>query len=130
MFLQKRGIHRSLGNLNDSICQNFISSKCSDIFVYKEQYFTTFQSHRPFVSASNSVDPDETAHRESTHQDIHCLPFRPVFQMKLLFGTRVLDTFKDERVHQQFRGEIVNTFLVQQQSESYPQFFPIISFHK
>ena len=24
---------------------------------------------------ANSVDPDETAHNEPSHQDLHCLPF-------------------------------------------------------
>ena len=27
------------------------------------------------MSFANSVDPDETAHNEPSHQDLHCLPF-------------------------------------------------------
>ena len=26
-------------------------------------------------ACANSVDPDEMAHNEPSHQDIHCLPF-------------------------------------------------------
>ena len=26
-------------------------------------------------TSSNSIDPDETAHNESSHQDLHCLQF-------------------------------------------------------
>ena len=30
-------------------------------------------------SCGNSVDPDETAHNELSHQDLHCLPFCLLF---------------------------------------------------
>ena len=26
-------------------------------------------------TSANKVDPDETAHNEPSHQDLHCLPF-------------------------------------------------------
>ena len=28
-----------------------------------------------YLFFANSVDPDETAHNEPSHQDLHCLPF-------------------------------------------------------
>ena len=48
---------------------------------------------------ANSVDPDEMACNEPSHQDLHCLPFCFEFCLWPLFGAIVLTWFKDERVH-------------------------------
>ena len=48
---------------------------------------------------ANSVDPDETAHYEPSHQDPHCLQFYLDVWLRPLFGTmELLTRFKDGRV--------------------------------
>ena len=41
--------------------------------------FNTFNPVDESESIANSVDPDETAHNEPSHQDLHCLPSRYLF---------------------------------------------------
>ena len=55
---------------------------------------------------ANSVDPDEMAHNEPSHQDPHCLQFYFDFGLKPLFGIMVLTKIKDGRVH--FRNSGMN----------------------
>ena len=39
-------------------------------------YFLTISSLQTKTDAfANNADPDETAHNEPSHQDLHCLPF-------------------------------------------------------
>ena len=52
-----------------------------------------------FFFLANSVDPDETAHNEPSHQDLHCLPIGFDFCLRPLFRTMVLTRFKDVMVH-------------------------------
>ena len=58
---------------------------------------------KPFIPADpnllflNSVDPDETAHNEPSHQDLHCLAFYLMFWLRPLFETMILTRFKDGR---------------------------------
>ena len=47
----------------------------------------------------NNVDPDETAHNEPSHQDLHCLPVCSGYRLKLLFATMDMFKFKDGGVH-------------------------------
>ena len=48
---------------------------------------------------ANSVDADETPRDESSHKDLHCLPFHFDFLLRPLFATMVLSRFKDGRVY-------------------------------
>ena len=48
---------------------------------------------------ANSVDPDEMAHHELSHQDLHYLPFCFDFRLRPLFVTLVLTRSKDGQVH-------------------------------
>ena len=50
-------------------------------------------------SFENSADPDEMAHNEPSHQDLHCSAVCLDFRLRPLFGTMVLTRFKDGRVH-------------------------------
>ena len=48
----------------------------------------------------NSVDPDEMACNEWSHQDLHCLPFFfCVLWLKPLFASVDMSKFKDGRIH-------------------------------
>ena len=40
--------------------------------------FTLWIKHNKFGTLANSVDPDEMAHDEPSHLDLHCLPFYSV----------------------------------------------------
>ena len=42
--------------------------------IYSSYYVNPFSPAEQTVFANN-VDPDETAHNEPSHQDLHCLPF-------------------------------------------------------
>ena len=43
----------------------------------KPSHFAVFNPFSPADQKNilQSVDPDETAHHEPSHQDLHCLPF-------------------------------------------------------
>ena len=46
----------------------------------------------------NSVDPDETAHNEPSHQDLHCLPFYYLLLTETLFVTMDRNSEIDEPI--------------------------------
>ena len=48
--------------------------------------------NKPDTCAS-CVDPDETAHKEPSHQDLHCLPFSFDFLLTFLFATMGMSKF-------------------------------------
>ena len=48
---------------------------------------------------ANSVDPDEMAHYEPSHQDLHCLPFCFILWLISLVATMNVSKFKNGRVH-------------------------------
>ena len=50
-------------------------------------------------TCANSVDPDETAHNEPSHQDLHCLPLSIGFWLATLFAIMDLSSFNDGNVH-------------------------------
>ena len=52
-----------------------------------------------FFFYANSVDPDETAHNETSHHDIHCLTFSFDFWLRALFEIMVLTGCEDQSVH-------------------------------
>ena len=66
--------------------------------IYSSYYVNPLSPAEQNVFA-NSVDPDETAHNEPSHQDLHCLPFCFDFWLRPLFRTMVRIRFKDGRVH-------------------------------
>ena len=45
----------------------------------------------------NSVDPDETAHNEPSHQDLQCLPFCSWFTTVIVLATIDLLKYWDEK---------------------------------
>ena len=45
---------------------------------------------------ANSVDPDERARNEPSHQDLHYLPFYHCFLIKSIFATMDVSKFRDE----------------------------------
>ena len=51
------------------------------------------------ITCANSVDPDEMAHNELSHQDLHCSPFCLDFRLKQVFALVVMFKFKIGRVH-------------------------------
>ena len=58
----------------------------------------------------NSADPDETAHNEPSHLDLHCLPFFGFdFKLKPLFASVDMSKFGDRRVHFRKSGMAVLT---------------------
>ena len=48
---------------------------------------------------ANSVDPDETAHNEPSHQDLYCLQLCVDFLMISLLATMDMPKFNDRKVH-------------------------------
>ena len=64
---------------------------------------------------ANSVDPDETARHEPSHQDLHCLPFRFRFytETPICFSGHVqiqgwnspLEKFRDKRVQMRLQNQ-------------------------
>ena len=74
--------------------------------IYKLVSLSTLQTNTdPYV---NSVDPDETARYEPSHQDLHCVPFwflmkteTPIFNngyVQILSWKRPLQILRDERI--------------------------------
>ena len=61
---------------------------------------------------ANSVDPDETASYEPSHQDLHCLPFFFYFRLKSPFVSADMAKVKDRRVH--LRNAGIKIFLEMQ----------------
>ena len=39
------------------------------------RFFNPFSPAEQNSAFANSIDPDEMAHNEPSHQDLHCLPF-------------------------------------------------------
>ena len=52
-----------------------------------------------YLFFANSAAPDETAHNEPSHQELHCLPLCSDFSPRSLLGTMVQTRFKYGRVH-------------------------------
>ena len=50
-------------------------------------------------AVAKSVDPDETAHNEPSHQDLHCLPFCFVFWLTFKYVKMDMSKFIEEKVH-------------------------------
>ena len=48
---------------------------------------------------TNSVNPDETARYEPSHQDVHCLTCRTDYLLKPLLATMDVSKFRDGNVH-------------------------------
>ena len=46
---------------------------------------------------ANSIDPDEMAHNEPSHQDLHCLPFCFDFSLTSIFATMDTSQFNDRK---------------------------------
>ena len=46
-------------------------------FVYLQSYWDHYLDVNPFnlTTFTHSADPEETAHNEQSHQDLHCLTF-------------------------------------------------------
>ena len=48
---------------------------------------------------ANNVDPDEMAHDEASHQDLHCLPFCSWLTTNFLLGVMDVSKYRDGRVY-------------------------------
>ena len=81
------------------------------MFHYHSSYSLTLSAQQTNASTfANSVDPDETARHEPSHQALHCLPFCFIFWLISLVVTMDLSKFKNEIVH--FRGFGLKGFIV------------------
>ena len=72
--------------------------------------FLTLSAQQASTDAyANSVDPDEMAHNEPSHQDLHCLPFCfSVYIEMPIFNNGPVQIQSRKRPHQELRGERVN----------------------
>ena len=70
---------------------------------------------------ANSVDPDETARHEPSHQDLHCLPFSCFFcfRLKSPFASVDMSKLKDGIVHFRYSGVKRLIILYNYGNESY-----------
>ena len=48
---------------------------------------------------ANNVDPDEMAHDEPSHQDLHCLPFCSWLTTNFLLGVMDVSEYRDGRIY-------------------------------
>ena len=63
-------------------------------------------------TCANSVDPDETASDDLSHQDLQCLPFWFIdFRLKRLFSSMYLTKLRDVSVHCRYSSVEGLTFL-------------------
>ena len=63
-------------------------------------------------ASANSVDPDETAHNEPSHQDLHCLSFFYHFRLKPLFATMDMSKFIEESMLEKGVKGLILFFLI------------------
>ena len=54
---------------------------------------------------TTTIDPDETAHTEPSHQDLHCLPFCFDFWVRPLFRTNGIDQIQSGKCLLQKHGD-------------------------
>ena len=61
--------------------------------------FDTFNSTDWKTGLANSVDPDEMAHNEPSHQDLHCLSFCFIFLAGFPICNNGFVQIKDGRIY-------------------------------
>ena len=57
-----------------AVCQNYYPA-----WLFAKSYITLLAQQTKTCTFANRIDPDEMAHNEPSHLDLHCLPFCSCF---------------------------------------------------